>query len=434
MRNYTVKNLDLDESEIEMIKGWQEGIQQLPIDELFYHGTLELYSSGVFPDTTGFCGQCWLALINETPGERIIDWSFYEEDIIDFLEKLDYQKADKKHPDYIFLRSKLTAIQTRKKVDLIEGLEYTDLEVSVLSFTVKGNRLEIPKDIFISNYSDVKQLMKNFEGKYSKNGFDFPYPAEQVLNRIRNKETTNLKKTFQYFGTGKNLCDEMCEKVFDPYLNKSLKVCEPSAGQGAIVKSVLEWFEEKSVHCELESITAIEYMAENYQILKETFKENDLVNTMHLDFLKYDEYINYFDVVIANPPFSNKQDITHFRKMFEICKPGGYVISIMSNGFLYNSQKAYQEFREFIGLPYDAQTRYAAKSGGCICESENGQLFIKTIDSGEFKESGTNVATAMICFRKDSISGLEDKPVQQDKPKEKPKEKLQNKNEQLSFF
>ncbi|MGH2666083.1 methyltransferase [Flavobacterium sp.] len=404
-------------SEKDLIKGWQEEIKKLPVSEIFYHGTLEIYAGGSLPDPTSFCGQCWQALINETPGERLIDWNFYEEDIIDFLEKLDYQKVDKKHPDYVFLSSKLTSIKCRKTANLIEGLDYTDLEISALSFTVNGNRLEIPKDIFISNYNDLKTIMKNFEGKYSKNGFDFPYPAEQVLNRIRNKETTNLKKTFQYFGTSKKLSDLLCEKVFDPYLNKSLKVCEPSAGQGAIVSAVLEWFEKKSIHCELESITAIEFMAENYQILKENFKENDLVNTIHMDFLKYDEYINYYDVVIANPPFSKNQDITHFRKMYEICKPGGYVISIMSNGFLYNSGKVHEEFRKFIGLPSDAQTRYAAKSGGCVCESESGQLFVQTIDSGEFKESGTNVATALICFRKDTISGFEEVTLKKEKPK-----------------
>lgn len=412
-------------------KYWEIEINKLPAIEVFNHGTMEMYHGGVFPTPDTFCGKCWQIIKNETAGERLIDWNLFEEDLEEIINALDHYKADKKHPDYVFLSTKLTSAKCKRLAKLNENVDYSELEIIALAFTLNGNRLEIPKDIFISNYNDLKVIMKNFEGKYSKNGFDFPYPAEQVLNRIRNKETMNLKKSFQYFGTGKKLCDEMCEKVFDPYLNKSLKVCEPSAGQGAIVKAVLEWFDEKSVHCELESITAIEYMAENYQILEETFKENDLVNTMHLDFLKYDDYINYFDVVIANPPFSNKQDITHFRKMYEICKPGGYVISIMSNGFLHNSQKAYQEFREFIGLPDGAQTRYAAKSGGCICESENGQLFIKTIDSGEFKESGTNVATAMICFRKDGISGFDSEPIKQEKVKETPK---QTQQEQLSLF
>lgn len=411
-------NDGLYKSNKDLKKQWQEEIKRLPVSEVFYHGTLEIYSSGALPDPNTFCGTCWLALINETAGECLIDWNFYEEDIIDFLEKLDYTKTEKTHPYYVFLSKKLSIINARKTANLIDGLEYSDLEIISLSFIVKGNRLEIPKTTFIPNYKELKQMFQNFEGKYSKNGFDFPYPAEQVLNRIRNKETTNLKKTFQYFGTPKKLCDLMCEKVFDPYLNKSLKVLEPSAGQGAIVNSVLEWFEKESVNCELESITAIEYMAENYQILNDYFKDNEVVNTLQMDFLKYDEYINYFDVVIANPPFSNKQDIKHFRKMYEVCKPGGYVISIMSNGFLYNSQKDFVAFREFIGLPEGAQTRYAAK-GGCVFESENGQLYVKTFESGEFKESGTNVHTALICFRKDSISGFE---TIKSKRKETPKQ------------
>lgn len=419
-----------DKSHKDLLKMRTEDIKRLPASEVFYHGTLEIYSSGALPDPKTFCGQCWLVLKNETLGERLIDWNFYEEDIIDFLEKLDYQKVDKKHPDYVFLRSKLTNINCCKKAVLIEGIEYTDLEISILSFIPNGNRLIIPKDVFISNYNDVKNVLKNFEGKYKKDGFDFPYPADQVLNRIRNKETINLKKKFQYFGTPKKLCDLMCNKVFDPYENKKLKVCEPSAGQGAIVNAVIDWFENESVNCKIESITAIEFMAENFEILKESFAGNNIVKPIQMDFLKYDKYINYFDVVIANPPFSNKQDIAHFRKMFEICKPGGYVISIMSNGFLYNSGKAYEEFRNFIGLPYDASTRYSAKSGDCILESENGQLYVQTIDSGEFKESGTSVATALICFRKDVVSGFENVVIKEDKPKKI----LKSKKDQLSLF
>jgi phospholipid N-methyltransferase len=417
----------LDSTEMsvkDLIKMWQEDIKRLPVDELFYHGTVEIYSGGL-PDPNGFCGQCWLALKNETAGERIIDWNFYEEDIIHMLDMLDYQKISKDHPDYSFLSNKLTLIKCRKLAELKHGLYYSDLEITALSFTVNGNRLEIPKDIFISNYNDLKSVFKNFEGKYSKQGFDFPYPADQVLNRIRNKETTNLKKSFQYFETPKKLCDLMCEKVFDPYENKKFKVLEPSAGQGAILNSVLEWFEKESVHLELDSLTAIEYMEENYGILKETFKDNDLVNTIQMDFLKYDEYINYFDVVIANPPFSKGQDVKHFKKMYEVCKPGGYIISIMSTSFLNNSQKIYEEFRKFIGLPFDSETRFASK-GGSVCENENGQLYIQSFEAGEFKESGTNVHTALICFRKDSISGFEDKPLKQKKPQPKQSKKQIN--------
>jgi hypothetical protein len=418
-------------SEKDLIKGWQEEIKRLPASEVFYHGTLEIYSSGALPDIATFCGQCWLALKNEIPGERLIDWNFYEEDIIDFLEKLDYQKVDKKHSDYIFLSSKLTAIKCRKAADLIEGLDYTDLEISVLSFTVNGNRLEIPKDIFIANYSDLKVIMKNFEGKYSKNGFDFPYAAEQVLNRIRNKETTNLKKKFQYFGTQKKEADIVCDLTFDPYLNKKVKILEPSAGQGGIIDSVYDWFEKNAIHIELESITSIEFMSENHQILEQKYKDKKDIELINMDFLKYDKYINYFDYIVANPPFSKGQDIDHFYKMYELCKPNGSITSIMSTGWMYNSGKKYVEFRKWLGLKdsndefwlKQASKGHADYIGSRVSKHGYDEpLSIKGFEAGAFKKSGTDTITCVIHLEKRDISGFTSQPV------------YQNKNEQLSFF
>ena len=390
-------------------KEWLEQIKNLPAIEIFNQGTLEMYHGGVYSTPDTYCGACWEYLVqNDIPGQRIIDWDKFEEDIEEILNALDHYGSDKKHKDYIFLSSKLTAAKAKKIANLREDLIYSELEITCLGFEINGNRLEIPKDFFIHNYNEVKQIMKNFEGKYSKNGFEFPYPAEQVLERIRNKETTNLKKTFQFYGTPEKLCKILCEHAFDPYENKKLKILEPSAGQGAIIDSVLDWFKFESVHCEIDSITAIEYMTENYQVLQNKYHDNNLIKLKNMDFLEYDKYINYFDIVIANPPFSNGQDIQHFMKMFEVCKPGGIIVSIMSNGFIYNSQKKFQKFRDFIGLPFDAQTRYAAK-GGCEASSENGDLILKTFESGEFKESGTNVHTVMIAMRKNTISGFENK-------------------------
>lgn len=389
---------------------WELDAKKLPAIELFNLGTMEMYHGGIYPKPDTFCGFCWSLIKNETPGERIIDWFKFEEDIEDILNALNYYGADKKHPDYLFLSQKLTAIKCKKIAILDENKEYSENEIICLAFQPNGNRLDIPKDIYIHNYNDIKQIMKNFDGKYSKAGFEFSYPAIQVLDRIRNKETLNLKKSFQFYGTPEKLCNILCEKAFDPYSNKSINILEPSAGQGAIIDSVLNWFNTESVHLELKEITAIEYMNENYQVLENKYSSNGKIKLINMDFLEYDEYINFFDVVIANPPFSKAQDIKHFYKMYEVCKPNGLIVSIMSNSFLYNSQKIFKEFRDFLGLPNDAQTRAAGK-GGCVAlgMSKDGleqEVFIQTFEAGEFKESGTNVHSALIVLKKNTVSGF----------------------------
>ena len=190
-------------------------IDQLSAEEIWMHGTLEIYNGGIFPTSDTYCGLCWGKIRNDTPGERLFDWKYMLIELEELFEALEHYKTDKNHKDYKWLSSKLTYAKIHSRAILKEGLEYSELEVTCLSLIESGNRLEIPQDIFLNNYKELKAIMKNFEGKYIKNGFTFPYPAEQVLERIRNKETINLKKTYQFFGTPEALCNELCEMTFE---------------------------------------------------------------------------------------------------------------------------------------------------------------------------------------------------------------------------
>lgn len=284
--------------------------------------------------------------------------------------------------------------------------------------TIENNVVRLPEGGQLDRkiYLEVKKAIELIGGKWKGGkvyGFIFDNDPTDLIEQIASGVKRNIKKEFQFYVTPEKLCNILCEKAFDPYQNKSINILEPSAGQGAIIDSVLKWFDSEAMHLEINKITAIEYMAENHQILVDKYSNNDIVNVLKMDFLDYDEYINYFDVVIANPPFSKAQDIKHFYKMYEVCKPDGIIVSIMSNGFLYNSQKIYKEFREFLGLQHYAQTRAAAK-GGCTAVglSKDGldqEFFIQTFDAGEFKESGTNVHSAIIVMKKHTISGFNKK-------------------------
>ena len=51
------------------------------------------------------------------------------------------------------------------------------------------------------------------------------------------------------------------------------------------------------------------------------------------DFLNPSEWATAFkyDRIIANPPFTKNQDIDHVMQMWNFLKPGGRIVSIMSN-------------------------------------------------------------------------------------------------------
>lgn len=406
---------------------WVE-IKSLSVAELWQHGTLEMYHGGSFTDPTTFCGRCWQALKEETPGKRIIDWRLYKEDIEDILTSLDHFKADKNHPDYIFLSEKLTVARLYDSIDLDPDQQYSDLEIICLGMIPNGNRLDIPKNVFIANYKAVKEIMLNFEGKYSKNGFVFPYPGEDVLSRIRKKETLNLKKKFQFFATPSAIGRMLCEMTIPTDFKGSIRFCEPSCGQGGIIDEILKYVAEHDLS--LDSITGIEFMKENYDVLNRKYPVNQKIILHEMDFLKFDEFINRYDFVIANPPFAKGQDIDHVMKMYDICKPTGTVTSIMSTGWMYHTGKKQTAFRRWLGFTDDDSFDLKQLSKGDsdyegFRTLKNGnieRIAIKSLSGGEFKESGTNVTTCIVQIRKNDVSGFE------------PKEKKDQKNQQLNLF
>lgn len=396
-------------------------VNSLTIDELWMHGTLEIYHGGVFPDSDSFCGRCWLKLRNDVPMERIIDWKLLEDDIKDLLTALDHYKADKNHKDYVFLTQKLREAVIYNRAELNSDFSYSDVEITVLAMSAKGNRLTIPQDLFLTNYKEIKALLKNFGGSYkSSKGakyFEFDFEASLVLDRIRNKESSNLKKDFQWYATSEKLADELCAMTFDPYLNKSVKVLEPSAGQGAILSSIENWFKTNAINIELDpkNFYAVEFMKENFSILEKSWN----INLTCGDFLEYDEFINYYDYIIANPPFSNGQDIKHVQHMYKLLKPGGTLTSVMSVSWLFNTQKKFKSFRKWLGIDDSKMNDLKlASRGGSSYEgsrfSEHGNIEnikIKTLESGTFKESGTDVITCIVQITKNDISGFSLPPV-----------------------
>lgn len=108
------------------------------------------------------------------------------------------------------------------------------------------------------------------------------------------------------------------------------------------------------------------------------------VNIVGDDFLKSDTSVKY-DIIVANPPFSKNQDVTHVLRMYEHLKDGGRLVAIMSPHWQHSQDKKSQQFRDFL-------------------QSVRGQ--VNEIDEGAFAESGTNIKTYFVVIDK------KPKPVQ----------------------
>lgn len=186
--------------------------------------------------------------------------------------------------------------------------------------------------------------------------------AEKQAEILRDKiESLQFSKIAGYFPTPGPVIDQMIEAASIPQ-DSSLNILEPSAGHGSILDAIKTY-----APCSTFSAFEINYTLQNILELKGYNLAGD-------DFQEA-ETMEQFDRVLMNPPFEKGQDIDHVRKAFSMLAPGGRLVSIMSPGPFFRSDRKSQEFRVW----------FDSLGGEKIDLPEN-----------SFKQSGTGVSTVMI--------------------------------------
>lgn len=230
--------------------------------------------------------------------------------------------------------------------------------------------VKVKKALSSINYNWVGGKTQGFVNKKG-NGID-------LFNKVINEENLNIKKDYQFFETPENIVNKLIELA---EINENVKtILEPSAGRGSIVKGIFNNIEHYV------NIDMCELMDENWDYLnefvsKELKNGNILINLLlEKDFLNFPVRIqNEYDRVIANPPFSKNQDITHVIKMYEHLNKKGILVSVMSKHFLNSEDPKSKLFKEFLS---------------------DKNVEIINLSAGEFKESGTNIETIIIKIKK----------------------------------
>jgi len=234
--------------------------------------------------------------------------------------------------------------------------------------TVEGNIARITSvQLDRKQYLDVAKAMKGIGGKWKGGkiaGFVFATDPSSLLGLVAKEKPINLIKEYQFFETPAKIVDKMLRRAD---LKQTDAILEPSAGQGAIIKRIHKTLPKHNVYY-------YEILDMNRAVL------NNMPNThdLGLDFLKGNSE-ETFDKIIANPPFSKNRDIEHIYKMYASLKSGGRIVTLASKHWEISSNKKETEFREWLS-DVDAK--------------------ITPIAAGEFKASGTNIATNMIVINK----------------------------------
>lgn len=268
-------------------------------------------------------------------------------------------KTDTKETQIINQENKTEKMAKELTTEAIETLKKS---------TVNGLVVKLPEgQLERKIYLEVKERLELIGGKWKGGkvaGFVFQECPKELLEQIANGEKRNLKQEYQFFGTPDGLADRLVELAD---INIHNIILEPSAGQGAIVKAINRAVPDVHVDC-------YEAMPVNISILKKMpsviFKGED--------FLAAEEKYDY-DRIIANPPFSKNQDIDHVYKMWSVLKPGGRIVTITSKHWQLSQNKKETQFRQWLEL---------------------NKAEIIEVEAGEFKESGTTIATVILVINK----------------------------------
>ena len=184
-------------------------------------------------------------------------------------------------------------------------------------------------------------------------------------NLLETGEWIDIKKEYQFFPTPNEIVEKMLDLV---KIEAGMKVLEPSAGEGSIVKSL----PSKNL-----KVTCIELNPDSFKNLKKEITSQKSTNTFTFkegDFLNL-KVSSDFDLILMNPPFSKNQDIKHAMKAMSHLKSGGTLVSILSSGAMQNSRKINEEFKEML---------------------DKNSFEIIELEQRSFKSSGTMVNTVMV--------------------------------------
>ena len=236
--------------------------------------------------------------------------------------------------------------------------------------TVEGNVLYLPQtQLERKLYEAVNKCLTNIGGKWnrSKKGHIFDYAPHEIATALDNLiitgETEDLKKTFQFFPTPREIAELMCELA---ELSADSIVLEPSCGRGDLADVIYEQG--------VATLMGIELNSDNERYLADKPYET-LIGTDFLEFAANTEGQHDWTHIISNPPFSKQQDIDHIRTAFEIMNTGGILVSVVSVSPFFRNNKKSVDFRNWL--------------------DDNGAEVID-VPAGAFKASGTNIPTKII--------------------------------------
>jgi len=251
-----------------------------------------------------------------------------------------------------------------------------NIESSVLDVlsnaTTEGNSLKLNGQLSRPLYVSTNKVLEAAGGKWNRKAqaHIFENDAAEIMDTIiLTGKVTNKKQDLGYFPTPAAVVKRLLELA---EIEQGMLVLEPSAGQGAIAVKAAKM--GAVVHCfEIDPSNANKLASNLFAVSPE-------YSVTREDFLTINpEKANFrgdlYDRVIMNPPFTRQADIRHVMHALRFLAPGGRLVSVMSSGVTFRTNKLTENFREAL-------------------KAHRGT--IEPLPESTFAESGTNVNTVIV--------------------------------------
>lgn len=242
-------------------------------------------------------------------------------------------------------------------------------------------------------YIAVNKVLEASGGKWMKGPKHHAFPSDprKALGlALETGEAVDEQKLFQAFYTPPAVAQRVVELA---ELEPGNRILEPSAGEGALLDAIewdrlprgvgreRIWNPRSSCAVEMNPKAAAVLRTKGYRVIEADFLQTKLEQTIG-DGAVMDFSIDWrFDRILMNPPFTGGQDVGHVTHALKFLKPGGILVSVMSAGVGFKTDKktiAFNKLLDGIDLSWSREE----------------------CPEGAFTESGTNVRVVIVKVQK----------------------------------
>lgn len=227
---------------------------------------------------------------------------------------------------------------------------------------IEGQALKLPGQLDRKLYVKVNKVLELLGGSWNRKASAHLFegdPACVVAEAIEDGAIEDPIKKYQYYPTPLAVAQKLVQlAAIEPHHT----ILEPSAGTGSILAALPK--EAVNIEaCEINEAMAAELEAKGHAVHK-------------CDFLTFKPSRSY-ERIVANPPFTRKQDVTHADRMLDLLAPGGRLVTVLSAGATFGSDRKTVAFRERLAAEFPDHR-------------------FEKLESGAFRSSGTMVNAVVL--------------------------------------